>query len=135
MDPLPTRDPKLRAILRLLSEAWNGSWYAVPMSVSPSKPAVAHHVRKRCKNCGKIFMSYRAWQEFCSPECRRQFWDNNNTGFGRVRVELEKRLKRVTAELRAITERLAELDKRIDRLYDDPAVRRAIAASISSTPS
>ncbi len=39
---------------------------------------------RTCKNCSKLFVPYRSWQEFCEPQCRNLFyWKTHKV----VRVE------------------------------------------------
>ena len=30
--------------------------------------------KRKCKNCGKEFLSIRKWHEFCCSDCRLAYW-------------------------------------------------------------
>ena len=77
----------------------HGYTAALVNSAAEPVPSRKHPVKRRCKNCPKIFGATRKDHEFCSPACRFQFHKMNNTGFGRVRAMFEKELRQIKAEL------------------------------------
>jgi protein-arginine kinase activator protein McsA len=76
---------------------------------SDEKPSVANPQRKRCDNCGKIFMRVRFYARFCSAKCRKEFHDAGNTAFGHVKHLYEK-------QHRAILKRVNDLEVRLSTL-------------------
>lgn len=61
------------------------------------KPEWANLPRKRCKNCPVIFKPKRPEQEFCSPNCRKEF-DKHGGTFSKLKPVIEKEIARRVKE-------------------------------------
>lgn len=82
----------------------------------PSGVATEKLPRRRCKNCPAIFTPNQKHQQFCGPQCRKQY-NVFGGAFVRVREAAEKFIKQRIRELSPADEtRIAALEKRIEQL-------------------
>lgn len=51
--------------------------------------------RRRCDNCPKMFQPTKAWQRFCSDECRKMF-HFNGSAYGKLKEQLTKLIEAET---------------------------------------
>ena len=105
---------------------------SLPIKPAREKPECE---RKRCANCGKLFMQNKHWQRFCNPKCRYE-WDRNDSAFGRLKEKLTAHWEKEFARMKRELER--QFVKREELLGDEgvevvrSAVRRRRARSASA---
>ena len=75
-------------------------------------PSSANPVRRRCKNCPRMFLAIRPDHVFCKPSCRFQFHKLNNTAFGTVKHLFDKHLRAHLKEFQMLEERVLLLETR-----------------------
>jgi hypothetical protein len=70
---------------------------------SQDKPTRRNPVRRRCKNCGKMFNAVRPDHWFHTPACRKQFHKNEGA-FGKVKDLVAKELREHLKDFRKLTD-------------------------------
>lgn len=65
-------------------------------SDQPRKPTRANPVKRKCDNCGKMYLATRADARFCKARCRGQYHENR-TAYGQLK---EKLSRFITKEIR-----------------------------------
>lgn len=71
---------------------------------------------RRCRNCPKMFTTIRDYQRFCSASCRKQFFEYNNTGYGRVKYIVDKRMRQMENQIAEIEQTLTSLWEEMRRI-------------------
>jgi len=74
------------------------------------KPETEEKPPRRCKNCDTPFDQVRDWQEFCSPNCKKEFWRHGGISIRRI---LPTILKEVDNRLAPLLERIRDLEQRL----------------------
>ena len=83
---------------------------------SAERPTRTNPIRRRCKNCGKIFMAKRFDHVFCHRDCRFQFHQFDNTAFGHVKHLMERHMKAHLKEFEKLKREVYELREKLNRV-------------------
>lgn len=103
-----------------------------PSPLPPKPPRKPHSTkRKRCLNCGKIFVLTRGNRRFCTNQgegnCKDEWHANGKTAFGPLRSLIDKTM---SVYVREVRERMNEIDRRLHVLERaaDPALKLLVDA-------
>jgi hypothetical protein len=80
------------------------------MGKTPEKSKKATETKRRCKNCDSPFGPKREWQDFCSGNCRKEYWRHGGVSIRRIMPTIEARVREIVSPLEA---ELRELAKRL----------------------
>lgn len=87
-----------------------------PPAGKTKAPARVPRGKRRCKNCDDVFTPNREWQEFCTPNCKKNFWRAGGVSIGRMRPVLAEMVAAQVAEaVQAINARLEAIDARLQK--------------------